>query len=806
MTKSKPNILLIADVPGWAFEIICRALQHHLSDYYNISIVFENQLNMIDLRHFDLIHLHSSWKHGLVQRLPREKLVTTIHSFFEIDHIYPANYLEQLCDKFAGVSVVCKGLQEYVQHYVPRVALTSAGVDTVRFYPIEKDRTSEFRVGWSGSLNNHYGNARVQELLLPAVKKVGCKIELASREERFVPHRQMPDFYHEIDCYICTSRSEGHPLGVLEAASCGIPVISTPVGIIPELIEHGHNGFIVDANVDSIAHAIALLRENPSLAASIGRAIRRTIINEWSWKVRSRGFARFYDSLLHETVHSSRKKNIQWWIDHGGSEWCEEIKRRDKEHGYYSRQEAMDVAFFKENVPTDASVLEIGCGYGRMFKKIKAGHRGLIFGLDRSLKMLLQAKMYVKSCNANRFILADARQLPLADNCVDFVYTAEFLIHVDLQDIKLVIRELLRVSRKGILHIENSSVSESRFANNWHDGCWVHDYKALYRKRGYQIRTIHRETLRQDIYFIQLERIQQSNKKQKYPGPGIRPCDDDVKVVRRDNPHIKSALSDKKNGSTKLPLLSIIIPFRQREIWRINNCLFSLRSQTRHSRIPSPEIIVVDYSPEINDLKLLACVAKYGAKYIGYQTEAVWNRSHALNIGIRQSSGSFVLCTDADIIFHHEFLKTVYFYIRDNAEDIFIISSVNTLPAGLVHGAIDPLKEFKVLSEKSKPLDVLATGACQLTTRHWLDKIRGYDQKFIWWGGEDDDMYFRAMVDGLKIVNVTEQTCLLHQWHPSVWHLPENKDKLHLHTGNVRYLAHVQKIKSVLRNDCDWGK
>jgi hypothetical protein len=47
-------------------------------------------------------------------------------------------------------------------------------------------------------------------------------------------YETMQDFYHSIDALVCTSSTEGGPLGVFEAIACGIPVISTNVGLVRE--------------------------------------------------------------------------------------------------------------------------------------------------------------------------------------------------------------------------------------------------------------------------------------------------------------------------------------------------------------------------------------------------------------------------------------------------------------------------------------------------------------------------------------------------------------------------------------------
>ena len=50
-----------------------------------------------------------------------------------------------------------------------------------------------------------------------------------------IAHEDMPEYYNGIDIYVCTSRTEGTPNTVLEAMACGVPVISTDVGIVPEV-------------------------------------------------------------------------------------------------------------------------------------------------------------------------------------------------------------------------------------------------------------------------------------------------------------------------------------------------------------------------------------------------------------------------------------------------------------------------------------------------------------------------------------------------------------------------------------------
>jgi glycosyltransferase involved in cell wall biosynthesis len=74
------------------------------------------------------------------------------------------------------------------------------------------------------------------------------------------------------------SYAEGMPMALLEAMSWGLPVVATPVGGVPQLIEDGVNGLLVaPGDIDGLAAALARLLSEPALRESLGAAARRTI-------------------------------------------------------------------------------------------------------------------------------------------------------------------------------------------------------------------------------------------------------------------------------------------------------------------------------------------------------------------------------------------------------------------------------------------------------------------------------------------------------------------------------------------------
>ena len=65
------------------------------------------------------------------------------------------------------------------------------------------------------------------------------------------------------------------PMSVLEAMGYGLPVVSTTVGGIPQLVEHGKTGFLVEpGDTKGFAEAIVTLLKNPELRREMGEAGR----------------------------------------------------------------------------------------------------------------------------------------------------------------------------------------------------------------------------------------------------------------------------------------------------------------------------------------------------------------------------------------------------------------------------------------------------------------------------------------------------------------------------------------------------
>jgi len=184
----------------------------------------------------------------------------------------------------------------------PAVFHTPHGVDEAVFVPAAKKAHSprgSLVLGWAGSRTNHPGKRGLDDLLIPAVQGLtGVKLRLAAREETWRTQEEMVEFYQGIDACICTSRVEGGPHSLLEASACGVPVISTRVGLAPELITHNDNGLLIERSIEAIREAVTLLRDTPDLRKHMGKRARKVIEQGWSWDQQAPLYIPFFDCGL----------------------------------------------------------------------------------------------------------------------------------------------------------------------------------------------------------------------------------------------------------------------------------------------------------------------------------------------------------------------------------------------------------------------------------------------------------------------------------------------------------------------------
>lgn len=239
-------------------------------------------------------------------------------------------------------------------------------------------------------------------------------------------------------------------------------------------------------------------------------------------------------------------------------------------------------------------------------------------------------------------------------------------------------------------------------------------------------------------------------------------------------------------------MITIILTYRNRNLYIVKNCLESLAKQSN----PDFEVLLVDYgsvNPYKNDLKDL--VSNYTfIKLLRCETEQqLWCKSRAINIALKQCETPFCFVGDIDMIYHPEFItilkeqtnikQTTYFQVGFLSEEESKLSKT--------FGA------YSVAFKSQKE----ATGMTLYDTKV-LQSINGYDEFYNGWGSEDTDTHLRLQNAGLEVAFYTKRLLMLHQWHPKNYRTKNDVTPFHnnLEQINAAYLELVAVTKKVKAN------
>lgn len=105
-------------------------------------------------------------------------------------------------------------------------------------------------------------------------------------------------FYQMADIFVLPSYTEGLPLVVIEAMACGLPVIASKVGGIPEVISDSENGFLVQPQKEDVLKVkLETLVTDPNLREQFGKFSMQIIDDEFNIEYKIKRFIRIYKDL-----------------------------------------------------------------------------------------------------------------------------------------------------------------------------------------------------------------------------------------------------------------------------------------------------------------------------------------------------------------------------------------------------------------------------------------------------------------------------------------------------------------------------
>lgn len=96
------------------------------------------------------------------------------------------------------------------------------------------------------------------------------------------PGKRVAELLPAFDLFLLTSRAEGVPTAILEAMSCGIPVVATDVGSVSEVVEEGVTGMVVPLEDEAaMARAVSKILQNPAARVAMGQTAREHAVKRY---------------------------------------------------------------------------------------------------------------------------------------------------------------------------------------------------------------------------------------------------------------------------------------------------------------------------------------------------------------------------------------------------------------------------------------------------------------------------------------------------------------------------------------------
>lgn len=235
-------------------------------------------------------------------------------------------------DQIASTSLVMAKQTRQIAPGLGQITTTPFGVETDRFAPLQDIEAAPKRtitIGTVKTLSEKYGIdifirsiaslvQRLRDKSQPLADRLTVRIvgdgpqrntletlaeDLGVREiiqfVGSVAYAEVPQELRKLDIYVALSRIESFGVAIIEAGACGLPVVVSDVGGLPEVVIDGETGFIVPReDPEAAAAALYNLVLDADLRHRMGQAGRAHVVSHYEWRDSVKQMIELYESVV----------------------------------------------------------------------------------------------------------------------------------------------------------------------------------------------------------------------------------------------------------------------------------------------------------------------------------------------------------------------------------------------------------------------------------------------------------------------------------------------------------------------------
>lgn len=327
---TKPHILLLVDQPNWAYDISAKEIQRHLSNEFVFDIQYVVEEPVLKSESYDLMHVfYWAGQYHKKFHSPPEKILLEVASQKWID-MKPRMNLKKVhkyyLSDYGSLVTPSVEIQTSLKKYGARVMHGPNGFsEYILTSPVASSKNGAMILGWAGSQSPVNINLKgLGDILKPAVGNT-YQFRIASD----LPPELMAEFYSDLDIICVASRHECEPLTIIEGMAMGCFPVATKVGVVPELVEHKRNGYIVETrSPEAFREAFLWCRRHLDYIRDTRLERAEEIRNIRSWEVCSKKWSEIYHSAIKFAKENPSRPNFKYRaIPNPKNRWDRKLER-----------------------------------------------------------------------------------------------------------------------------------------------------------------------------------------------------------------------------------------------------------------------------------------------------------------------------------------------------------------------------------------------------------------------------------------------------------------------------------------------